>query len=346
MKTSLRQRGRAELGFIAALGPVSGQLKRAVRRDIGARGLDAQTLAADLDARNAQVETALQDSRPYQNYLTLHKWGLNNLTRAAFDAFESNRAELEPQLTAPVEGPATLDCPADLKIPGYWRNWFHNTTGGWDGHEYMGFIHGELIHRWVVGATFPGGLVAQREAAADAASRTDYRRVLDMGCGTGQYTRVLSQRFPQAEIHGTDCSLRELQYAQRIANENGWAWRLHRVANERTGLPFGSFGLVTSYVVLHEVPVSAIRETFAEAYRLLEPGGDMVMADVTRYEKMDPIAVWMQDSAARREVEPFWRQSASLDLAAAATEAGFVDAESYGIGVMNYPWIVRGRKPR
>ena len=72
----------------------------------------------------------------------------------------------------------------------------------------------------------------------------------------------------------------------------------------------------------------------------------MVMADVTRYEKMDPIAVWMQDSAARREVEPFWRESATLDLAAAATDAGFVDAESYGIGPTNYPWIVRARKPR
>jgi 2-polyprenyl-3-methyl-5-hydroxy-6-metoxy-1,4-benzoquinol methylase len=346
MKTSLRQRGRAELGFLADVGLVGAQLKRAVRRDIGARGLDAETLAADLDERHAQVESALQDSRAYQNYLMIHKWGLGNLTRAAFDAFEANRAELEPQLVEPTAGPATLDCPADLEIPGYWHNWFHNTTGGWDGHEQMGFIHGELIHRWVVGATFPGNIFAQREAAAAVASRTDYRRVLDMGCGTGQYTRVLTQRFPQADIHGTDCSLRELQYAQRIANEHGWAWRLHRVANERTGLTAGSFGLVTSYILLHELPASAIRETFAEAFRLLEPGGDMVMADVTRYEKMDPIAVWMQDSAARREVEPFWRESATLDLAAAATAAGFVDAESYGIGPMNYPWIVRARKPR
>jgi hypothetical protein len=61
------------------------------------------------------------------------------------------------------------------------------------------------------------------------------------------------------------------------------------------------------------------RETLEGAvlHHLLEPGGDMVMADVTRYEKMDPIAVWMQDSAARREVEPFWRESATRDLAAA-----------------------------
>jgi ubiquinone/menaquinone biosynthesis C-methylase UbiE len=166
-----------------------------------------------------------------------------------------------------------------------------------------------------------------------------------MGCGTGHYTRALTTRFPQAEIWGADCSIRELEYALQIANDNGWAWRLHRVPNEDTGFPAAHFDLVTSYILLHELPIAAIEATFAEAYRLLEPGGDVLMADVTRYAEMDRIAVWMQDSAARREVEPFWRESASLDLAAVARKAGFVDVASYGLGAMKYPWIVRGRKP-
>jgi ubiquinone/menaquinone biosynthesis C-methylase UbiE len=345
MKTTLRQRGRAELAFVADLGLVGGHLRRAVRKDIEARGLGPDNLAPDLDQRNAQIENVLRDSRSYQNFLTLHKWGLNNLTRAAFDAFEANRAELEPQLVAPPQGPATLEEPADIKIPGYWHNWFHNTTGGWDGHEHMGFIHGELIHRWVVGATFPGNIFAQRDAAAAAAPRKQYRRILDMGCGTGHFTQALTRRFPTAEIHGTDCSRAELRYALRIANENGWAWRLRRAPNEATGLAAGSFDLVASYILLHELPVTAIRETLAEAFRLLEPGGDVLMSDVTRFERMDPIAVWQQDSAARREVEPFWRESATADLAQLATDAGFIDARSYGMPPANYPWILTARKP-
>jgi 2-polyprenyl-3-methyl-5-hydroxy-6-metoxy-1,4-benzoquinol methylase len=345
MKTSLRQRGRAELSFTADLGLVNGQLKRAVRRDIGARGLDEQNLAADLDERNAQIEEALQDSRAYANYLVLHRWHLNNLTRAAFDAFEANRGELEPQLLEPPTGPATLTVPPGAKIPGYWHNWFHNTTGGWDGHRYMGFIHGELIHRWVVGTTFPGGIFQQRAQVAALAPRKSYRRILDMGCGTGQFTVALTKQFPGAEVWGTDCSLRELEYALRKANENGWAWRLHRVPNEDTGFPAAHFDLVTSYILLHEIPAEAIHATFREAFRLLEPGGDMLMSDVTRYQEMDAIAVWQQDSAARREVEPFWRESATTDLAAAATAAGFVDVKSYGLGPGKYPWIVSGRKP-
>jgi SAM-dependent methyltransferase len=344
METSLRQRGRAELSFLADLGLVGGHLRRAVRHDIEAR-LPAASLAADLDRRNQQVEAALQDSRAYENYLTLHRWGLNNLTRAAFDAFEANRAALEPQLTGPLTGPATLTLPDNVRIPDYWHNWFHNTTGGWDGHEHMGFIHGELIHRWVVGATFPGNIFAQRAAAAAECPRSDYRRILDMGCGTGHYTTALTRRFPEAEIFGTDCSERLLNYAVRVANENGWAWHLHRVPNERTGFPGGHFDLVTSYILLHELPRTAIRETFAEAFRVLRPGGDMLMADVTRFQEMDPLAVWQQDRAAHREKEPFWRESATLDLAAAARDAGFVKARSYGLGAAKYPWIVYGRKP-
>lgn len=345
MKVSLRQRGRAELGFIADLGLVGGELRRATRRDIEARGLGPANLEADLDARHEQIEAALVDSRAYRHYLSLHRYGLANLTRAAFDAFEANRAELEPQLTAPPAGPATLTMPEDINIPAYWHNWFHATTGGWDGHEHMGFIHGELIHRWIVGATFGGNIFRQRAAAAAEAPRLAYRRILDMGCGTGHYTTALAERFPNAEIWGTDCSRRALDYALRVANEHGFAWRLHRVPNERTGFPESRFDLVTSYILLHEIPANAVRATFAEAFRLLEPGGDVLMADVTRYAVMDPIAVWQQDTAAKREVEPFWRESASLDLAAVAREAGFVDVASYGLPPANYPWIVRGRKP-
>jgi ubiquinone/menaquinone biosynthesis C-methylase UbiE len=345
MKTALRQRGRAELSFVADLGLVGGQLRRAVRHDVEARDLGPSNLNPDLDRRHEQIEDALADSRAYANYLTLHKWGLNNLTRVAFDAFEANRRELEPQLTEPTKGPAELHQPPNIKIPSYWYNWFHNTTGGWDGHEHMGYIHGELIHRRVVGATFPGGIFLQREAAANECPRSDYKRILDMGSATGHYTAALTKRYPKAEIYGTDCSISELRFAQRIANENNWAWKLYRVPNEETGFPDAHFDLVTSYILLHELPRSAIHATFAEAFRVLRPGGDMLMSDVTRFQEMDPIAVWLQDAAAHREKEPFWRESATLDLAKAAQDAGFIDVKSYGLGAMKYPWIVRGRKP-
>lgn len=345
MQTSLRQRGRSELAFLADLGLVGGKLRGAIRHDIGARHLDESNLAADLDERNAQIEYALRDSRAYQNYLAIHRWGLRNLTRTAIDAYEANRAVLDAPLAAAPTGPATLTVPAQIEIPKYWFNWFHNTAGGWDGHERMGFIHGELIHRWVVGAVFPGNIFKQREAAAAEAPRTDYRRVLDMGCGTGHYTTALTQRFPGAEIWGTDCSIRGLEHALRVANEHGWPWRLHRVPNESTGFPDGHFDLVTSYILLHEIPVTAIHATLREAFRVLEPGGDMLMADVTRYAEMDAIAVWQQDTAAKREVEPFWRESASCDLGRIASEIGFVDVRSYGMPPANYPWILSGRKP-
>ena len=98
MKTELKQRGRAELNFVADVGLVGGLLRRVARKDLEARGMNAQTLAADLDERHAQAEAALEDSRAYQNYLMLHRWGLHNLTRAAVDAFDDVRARADDDL--------------------------------------------------------------------------------------------------------------------------------------------------------------------------------------------------------------------------------------------------------
>jgi hypothetical protein len=43
--------------------------------------------------------------------------------------------------------------------------------------------------------------------------------------------------------------------------------------------------------------------------------------------------------------EPFWRESASLDLATAARDAGFTQVRSEGFGGGIYPWFVYGHKP-
>ena len=106
------------------------------------------------------------------------------------------------------------------------------------------------------------------------------------------------------------------------------------------------FDLVASYIMLHELPGDVIRAVFAEAYRVLEPGGDMLMSDVTRYADMDKLAEWRADRGAMYGGEPHWRESARLDLAAIARDAGFLDVSGTYEGPGLYPYVVRGRKPQ
>ena len=137
-----------------------------------------------------------------------------------------------------------------------------------------------------------------------------------------------------------------LEQAQRLGNEHGFAWRLIQAPAEDTGLPAAQYDLVTSYILLHELPARAVKAVFAEAFRLLEPGGVLFMADVRPLHDQSRLEEWRTLDLALRGGEPHWRESASLDLALVARQAGFEDMRSYGLGEGRYPWITLAAKPR
>jgi ubiquinone/menaquinone biosynthesis C-methylase UbiE len=166
-----------------------------------------------------------------------------------------------------------------------------------------------------------------------------------MGVSSGFHTLALADAFPEAEISGCDVARPMLEQAQRVANERGLRWTLQVGVGEDTGFEAESFDLVTASTVHHELPPGIIRAMFAEAFRLLEPGGDLVMADVPRYFDLDRIESWRFDWVAKYHGEPFWRASASMDLAQALSAAGFVDVAAYPLGAKLGTYVFRGHKP-
>ena len=321
MDFQLKQRGRASMHFLSDLAVATARFKPRIDAEIAAQGLDDATLADDLDERLKQVDQALASSPSAAALATLTEFSATNHGRVAAAAFDEVRSDY-----------------ADAA-------WIHRTTGGWDGHEYQGFIHGELIHREYVARTYPGDIFAQRRQILSVLSRRDYARIFEIGTSSGHYTLQIAQEFPQAEIWGCDTSQRMLEQAQRAANERGLHWRLFKGSGEATGLPAESFDLVTSYIVLHEIPVAATQAQLAEAYRLLRPGGELLFTDVTRYSALDKRGVRWAEYNAVHGGEPFWREAASVDLGAAARAAGFAEVRSEGFRGAVYPWFVYGKKP-
>lgn len=338
----LRQRGRASVDFLAQMGIAAKPVREGVDRDLVSRHITADMLPDDLDARDQHIESAMTDSHAYATQRLMGDWHGRAHGIIAIEAFEEIQPDLQPLIDAASTGSATLTLDPDLDPPAYWDGvYFHRTDGGWEGHEHMGYVHGEIIHKKMVARFFPGGIFAQREAIAAMAPKDDYERILDMGCSSGHFTTALAKTYPDAKITGVDLSARMLEHAYRTANANGWNWDLHQQAAENTGLDDASFDLVASYIILHEMPASAIKAAFAEAFRLLEPGGDMVMSDVTRYADMDKLSAWKADRGARYGGEPHWRESAQLDLAALAEEVGFANVSATGI----YPHVLIASKP-
>ncbi|MEM7568613.1 MAG: methyltransferase domain-containing protein [Pseudomonadota bacterium] len=342
----LKQRDRASVDFMGALGKSTFPLGGAIDADIEAKGVTAEALPDDLDERTDVMLEALSDSKAFRAKQLVGEWHARNMADVCDTAFENVKDEALEDLKRFHNGPTEVFLDPDFKAPAYWDGVdFHRTAGGWDSHEHAGLVHGEIIHKRMVDKLYPGGIFKQRRFVADLAPQDHYDQILEMGTSTGHYTQALQQAYPDAQITGVELSPSTLHQAARVANANGWAWKLYQRPAEDTGFDDSSFDLVTSFILLHEIPADIIRAVFKEAFRVAKPGGDMIMSDVTRYADMDKLGEWKADFGAMVGGEPWWRESASLDLGAVAEEAGFVDVKAWGEKPMNYPYIVMGRKP-
>lgn len=324
-------------GVVVGLGDVSKKVDAAFAQQCTVDG----DFLTDIDANARRIEKQLGTHRVFRVSQLVGDWHARNHGPVAIDAFEQIEPELRPAMVAAEHGPASLTLDPDAVPPAYWDKVAFHRTGAWDSHPDMGYIHGELVHKGMVAKLMGSDILAQRKQTAARAPRRDYADILDMGCSSGHFTNALQLVFPDARIVGVDLSPRMLEHAWRVANLHGWAWELHQADAQHTGFADASFDLAASYILLHEIPAETIRGVFAEAFRVLRPGGDMIMADVPRYGDMDALAIWKADRAARFGGEPHWRESAQVDLAAVARDAGFVEVTTSG----PFPYVVQGHKP-
>ncbi|MCY4157462.1 MAG: class I SAM-dependent methyltransferase [Gammaproteobacteria bacterium] len=348
LQPRLRQRGRASVDFLAHLFFGSRGARQDIQEHLNANFGEGASLPDDLDERHEAITQALSRKPGYRAGQTIGEWHARQHGLIAVEAFEALKPDITERLARYDQGPSRLIADENFKAPEYFDGVeIHRTRGGWDGHPYMGFVHGEIVHRLIVEATYPGGIFKQRRLVAGLAPKNSYNRILEMGCSTGHFTQALAETYPDAEITGVDVSIRALEHALRTGNACGHRWQLHLRAAEDTGFDDGRFDLAASYILLHEMPADAIRAAFAEAYRVLEPGGDLLMSDVARYAHLNKVQEWQADQTARFGGEPFWRESASLDLAAILEEAGFEEVDGRAIGNQGYPYpyVVTARKP-
>lgn len=95
-------------------------------------------------------------------------------------------------------------------------------------------------------------------------------RVLDLGCGTGDYTVVLARRG--ARMTAVDLAPVALETTRQRARRNDVADRIEvaRMPAEALALPDDTFDWVVGFGVLHHAEPAALA---AEARRVLRPGG-------------------------------------------------------------------------
>ncbi|MGW4210725.1 class I SAM-dependent methyltransferase [Lentzea sp. NPDC004789] len=146
------------------------------------------------------------------------------------------------------------------------------------------------------------GLAAVHREMITLARLRGGRRVLDVGCGTGNLLRSTGKRHPDVELTGVDPDLKMLARAERKTRRAGVKARLDRGFAQELAFPDDSFDVVFSSLMLHHLDPAAKDEMLAEVRRVLRPDGVLVLADIRHEAAGERIA------AAGFTVEPTRRR--------------------------------------
>jgi SAM-dependent methyltransferase len=234
------------------------------------------------------------------------------------------RKELLRTAGPPPAGPGRLELDPDLELPDWYTEYdVHIQPGGVWGDDLSAYVY-ELGARIVMLRGNDGYQFHQLftwNALPDLPGAT---RVVDLGCGFGKSTRPLVDRYPGAEVVGIDLAAPNLRLAHAQAAAAGLPVWFRRADARATGLAPGSADLVTGTMILHEMPAPAVRETLAEAVRLLRPGGALRFLEFWRTgDELRDATVYEH---AGRNNEPFLRDLLDSDLPGWCADLGLRDA--------------------
>ena len=117
-----------------------------------------------------------------------------------------------------------------------------------------------------------GNMTKLRERVVDAF--VGYGRVLDIGSGGGEQAALLAESGI-AEVLGIDAS----PYLVAHANANYPQVQFTARAAENSGFSDADFDAVCLGFVFHEIPPKYADLAIAEIYRILKPGGELIIAE-------------------------------------------------------------------
>lgn len=173
-----------------------------------------------------------------------------------------------------------LPDPPGRRYPRYYRQKFHFQSGG-----YLSAASAER-YDYQVEVLFGGGAAAMRRQGLVPLARalrahpggSPAARLVDIGCGTGEFLREAKRNYPRLAVAGLDLSRPYLALARRRLEP----WRgTALVEGNAEALPFAdsSIDVVSCLYLFHELPPRARRRAAAEIARVLRPGGTLILID-------------------------------------------------------------------
>ena len=161
-------------------------------------------------------------------------------------------------------------------------------------------------------------------------------KVLDIACGTGRTLRMLRGTLPKASLYGTDLSPAYLRKANQLLLEiSGELPQLLQANAEQLPYQDNYFHGLTSVFLFHELPAAARQNVINEAYRVLQPGGVLVICDSMQAIDSPDFQPMMNNFPAIFH-EPYYRHYTTDNLEERLTSAGFINLKVENYFVSKY----------
>jgi ubiquinone/menaquinone biosynthesis C-methylase UbiE len=261
-------------------------------------------------------EAAIPHLPAYPWFSWLERGSQKMLWRAVIDALDGEDTD-----GASTDGGLELGLELDetLELPAWYTDWdIHLQPGGVWSSDAAAAVY-ELGARLVMLGE-NDDYSFHRVFVDTAVPKRAWRRIVDAGCGFGKSAWPLKAAFPDAEVIGIELSAPCLKLAARRAAERGLEIRWRQASATATGLEAGSVDLFTSTMLVHELPLEALEALFAEAARVLAPGGALRFLDFQfTGDRLRDMA--MREHGARNN-EPYLPGMMAADLVAMAERAG------------------------
>lgn len=120
---------------------------------------------------------------------------------------------------------------------------------------------------------------AFKDALIEQARLADATAMLDLGCGTGTLALLAKSAAPHLAISGVDADPAVLEMAGRKAADAGHSIHFEQGLADALPYPDRSFDRVLSTLLFHHLSRPVKLRAAKEVARVLEPGGELHVAD-------------------------------------------------------------------
>ncbi|MGL5510239.1 MAG: class I SAM-dependent methyltransferase, partial [Microcoleaceae cyanobacterium] len=213
--------------------------------------------------------------------------------------------------------------------PRYYLQNFHYQTNGYlsDLSASLYDLQVELLFNGAADAMRRRVLAPLKRVINGRSPAAERAKILDVACGTGRTLKFIRASLPTANLFGIDLSPPYLRKAGRLlAEEFGELPQL--VQGQAENMPYKDdyFDGITCVFLFHELPGPVRQKVIAECFRVLKPGGVLVICDSIQIVDAPNLEAMLK-SFPDNFHEPFYNDYIKDDLIERLENTGFTNIE-------------------